>query len=134
MLEKAGARARSLPARGGEGEGTAINLQTAADSFAKTMSMKALVFESYGEPTQVLQLREVPLPEPGRNQLRVHMLASPINPSDLLTVRGDYGRTAPLPATPGYEGVGVIDAVGPGLFKLVRGLRPGRRVAVPSGT
>ena len=38
-----------------------------------------------------------------------------------------------MPAiSPGFEGVGVIDAVGPGLFKFVpHGLRPGRRVAVP---
>jgi NADPH:quinone reductase-like Zn-dependent oxidoreductase len=75
----------------------------------------------------------MPVPEPGPNQVRVRMLASPINPSDLLTVRGQYGATAQLPATPGYEGVGVVDAVGPGLIGLVRGLRRGRRVAVPSG-
>src|SRR5262249_13776237 len=56
--------------------------------------------------------------------------ASPINPSDLLTVRGNYGRTGPVPFTPGYEGTGVVDAVGPGLLKVIRGLRPGRRVAV----
>jgi NADPH:quinone reductase-like Zn-dependent oxidoreductase len=95
--------------------------------------MKAVVFERFGEPTQVLDVREVPLPQPGHNQVRVRMLASPINPSDLMTVRGKYGWTAPLPGIPGYEGVGVIDAVGPGLFKIVRGLRPGRRVAVPNG-
>jgi NADPH2:quinone reductase len=97
------------------------------------MSMRAVVFERFGEPAEVLDVREVPEPRPGYNQVRVRMLASPINPSDLLTIRGSYGRTGPLPATPGYEGVGVIDAVGPGLFKVVRGLRPGRRVAVPNG-
>jgi NADPH:quinone reductase-like Zn-dependent oxidoreductase len=54
------------------------------------------------------------------------MLASPINPSDLVTVRGLYGRQPPLPATPGYEGVGVVEA-GRGLLAWrVRG----RRVAV----
>jgi NADPH:quinone reductase-like Zn-dependent oxidoreductase len=95
--------------------------------------MRAVVFERYGEPSEVLDVREVPEPQPGHNQVRVRMLASPINPSDLMTVRGTYGRTAPLPATPGYEGVGVIDAVGPGFFKVARGLRPGRRVAVPNG-
>jgi NADPH2:quinone reductase len=92
--------------------------------------MKAVVFARYGEPAQVLEVRDLPLAEPGRNQVRVRMLASPINPSDLLTVRGNYGPPAPLPATPGFEGVGVIDAVGPGLVKVVRGLRLGRRVAV----
>jgi NADPH2:quinone reductase len=58
------------------------------------------------------------------------MSAAPINPSDLLFVRGQYGQTAQLPISPGFEGVGVIDAVGPGFFKLLRGLRAGRRVAV----
>jgi NADPH:quinone reductase-like Zn-dependent oxidoreductase len=58
------------------------------------------------------------------------MRASPINPSDLLVVRGQYGRRPTLPATPGFDGVGVIDAAGPGLFKHLRGLSPGRRVAV----
>src|SRR3954471_2040964 len=97
------------------------------------MNMKAVVFERYGEPAEVLSVKALPLPEPGRNQVRVRMLASPINPSDLLNVRGQYGQTARLPATPGYEGVGVVDAVGPGLLWRVRGLRQGRRVAVPSG-
>ena len=55
------------------------------------------------------------------------MLASPINPSDLLTVRGEYGRRPELPATPGFEGVGVVEAAGRGLLGR---WRLGRRVAV----
>src|SRR4051794_33719840 len=92
--------------------------------------MKALVFDKFGDPTRGLQLQDVPVPEPGPGQVRVRILASPINPSDLMTVRGTYGRLPALPATPGYEGVGVIDAAGPGLLAWVRGLKPGRRVAV----
>jgi NADPH2:quinone reductase len=95
--------------------------------------MKAVVYQRHGEPADVLELRERPRPEPGKNQVRVRMLASPINPSDLLTVRGNYGPPGALPGTPGYEGVGVIDGVGPGLFKHLRGLKPGRRVAVLNG-
>jgi len=92
--------------------------------------MNAVQLERYGEPEQVLVTRDASLKEPGANQVRVRMRAAPINPSDLLTVRGSYGRTAPLPFTPGYEGVGIIDAVGPGLLKHLRGLKPGRRVGV----
>jgi NADPH:quinone reductase-like Zn-dependent oxidoreductase len=55
------------------------------------------------------------------------MIASPINPSDLLVVRGEYGRLPSLPATPGFEGVGVVEAAGKGLLGR---LRAGKRVAV----
>ncbi len=92
--------------------------------------MKALRFEQFGDPAQVLRLQDVATPEPRANEVRVRMLASPINPSDLLVVRGEYGRRPALPATPGFEGVGVIDKVGPGLLARLRRLSPGRRVAV----
>ncbi len=49
--------------------------------------MKAIHFEHYGEPAQVLAVQECPLLEPGKGEVRVRMLASPVNPSDLLFVR-----------------------------------------------
>ncbi|HZV06416.1 MAG TPA: zinc-dependent alcohol dehydrogenase family protein [Gemmataceae bacterium] len=88
--------------------------------------MKAIICERWGEPEEVLQVREVPEPTAGRGQVRVRMIASPINPSDLLMVRGQYGRQPPLPATPGFEGVGIVES-GSGL--LARRVM-GRRVAV----
>jgi NADPH:quinone reductase-like Zn-dependent oxidoreductase len=91
--------------------------------------MKAIVCEKWGDPEDVLQVRDVPEPVPGPGQVLVRMLASPINPSDLLMVRGEYGRQPPLPATPGFEGVGVVEA-GQGL--LARRVL-GRRVAVLNG-
>jgi NADPH2:quinone reductase len=89
--------------------------------------MKAIRFEQFGDPVQVLHLAETPVPEPGPGEVRVRMIASPINPSDLMTVQGRYGVLPKLPAIPGYEGVGVVDKAGPGLIGqwLV-----GRRVAV----
>src|SRR5437773_4661988 len=92
--------------------------------------MKAVICERWGNPEEVLTVRDVPVPEPGPGQVRVRMLASPINPSDLLSVRGQYGRRPPLPATPGFEGVGVVDAAGGGLLSR---WRLGRRVAVLNG-
>lgn len=95
--------------------------------------MKAVVFDRFGDPAEVLQVRDLPVPEPGPGQVRVRMIASPVNPSDLLMVRGEYGKRPTLPATPGFEGVGVIDATGPGILRHIRRLVPGRRVAVPNG-
>jgi NADPH:quinone reductase-like Zn-dependent oxidoreductase len=92
--------------------------------------MKAVRFHRFGAPGEVLELEEIPVPEPGPGQVRVRMIASPINPSDLLVVRGEYGRLPSLPATPGFEGVGMVEATGGGLLGW---LRRGRRVAVPNG-
>ncbi len=92
--------------------------------------MKAIVFDRFGDPGEVLRVGDVPMPEPDRNEVRVRMVASPINPSDLMTVRGLYGKRPALPYTPGYEGAGVVDATGPGILKRLRGLKPGKRVAV----
>jgi NADPH:quinone reductase-like Zn-dependent oxidoreductase len=91
--------------------------------------MKAAVWDRWGDPAEVLEVRDVPAPQPGHGQVRVRMLACPINPSDLMTVRGLYGRRPNLPATPGYEGVGVVEAG----FGLLARLRRGRRVAVLNG-
>jgi NADPH:quinone reductase len=86
--------------------------------------MRAIVFDHFGEPAEVLRLAEVPVPEPGPGEVRVRMIASPINPSELLVVRGLYGVLPKLPATPGFEGVGVVDKAGPGLLGwLVKGKR-----------
>lgn len=92
--------------------------------------MRAVVFERFGEPAEVLGVRETEPAPPGPGQVRVRMLASAINPSDLMTVRGVYGKLPALPATPGYEGVGVVESAGPGL--LGRFLL-GKRVAVLNG-
>jgi NADPH:quinone reductase-like Zn-dependent oxidoreductase len=92
--------------------------------------MKAIVFDRFGDPADVLEARDVPMPEPGPGQVRVRMLASPINPSDLMMVRGIYGIRPALPASPGFEGVGVVEAYGSGLLGR---LRLGKRVAVLNG-
>ena len=57
------------------------------------------------------------------------MLASPVNPSDLMYIAGRYGLKPRLPATPGFEGVGIVEATGGGFLGW---LRKGKRVAVIS--
>lgn len=89
--------------------------------------MKAVVFDRHGDPAEVLQVRDVPVPEPKFREVRVRMLAAPMNPSDLLTIEGRYGTLPHLPATPGYEGSGVVEATGGGVLGW---LRKGKRVAV----
>ncbi|MFM9963010.1 MAG: zinc-dependent alcohol dehydrogenase family protein [Planctomycetaceae bacterium] len=92
--------------------------------------MKAVQFEQFGEPVDVLQIRDVEPPRPKSGELLVRMLLSPVNPSDLMTVRGVYGKQPKLPCTPGYEGVGVVEASGGGLLGR---LLVGKRVALLNG-
>ncbi|MDB5311882.1 MAG: adhT 1 [Gemmataceae bacterium] len=85
------------------------------------------MFDRVGPPAEVLSVRDVPRPTPGRGEVLVRMLASPINPSDLMYIAGRYGLRPQLPATPGFEGVGVVEASGGGLLGWIR---KGKRVAV----
>jgi NADPH:quinone reductase-like Zn-dependent oxidoreductase len=85
--------------------------------------MRSLIFHRFGDPSEVLALEEVPTPEPGAGEVRVRLGARSINPSDVLTVRGQYGRRPKLPATPGYEAAGTIEAVGPDVTRWEVGQR-----------
>ena len=86
--------------------------------------MKAIRFSRHGEPKEVLAATDQPLPVPGVNEVRVRIVFSPVNPSDLLYVRGYYsGVTAAFPAPVGFEGVGVVDALGPGVDQVSIGQR-----------
>lgn len=90
--------------------------------------MKAVQFDRSGPPADAVTTREIATPTAGPGEVLVRMKASPVNPSDLLYISGHY-TTQPdsYPATPGFEGVGVVEATGGGLLGL---LRKGKRVAV----
>ncbi len=76
-------------------------------------------FARFGDPAEVLDVVDAPDPgPPGPGEVAVDFVASPLNPSDLLTVRGEYGVRPELPATPGYEGVGRVAALGDGVTHL----------------
>lgn len=66
--------------------------------------MKALVADRFGPPLEVLSIKELPSPQAGAGQVRVRMLLSPINPSDLLMIQGKYGKQPPCPAFPASRG------------------------------
>ena len=70
-----------------------------------------------------IELAERPEPEPGPGQVRLAMRAASINYRDLLMVRGHYNPRQPLPLVPCSDGVGVIDAVGPGVSRFTLGAR-----------
>jgi NADPH2:quinone reductase len=77
--------------------------------------MRAWRTHRYGRPSEVLKLDEVPVPEPGPGELRVHVQAIPLNLNDLERITGGNMMVRPeLPYSPGMEVMGVVDAAGPG--------------------
>ncbi len=77
--------------------------------------MKSILFEQTGKPGDILKATDVPMPEPGPNEVRVRVIASPINPSDIMFVQNLYGIRPQLPSGAGFEGMGVVDALGEGV-------------------
>jgi NADPH:quinone reductase-like Zn-dependent oxidoreductase len=91
--------------------------------------VKALQIASFGKPSEVVELAELPDPSPAAGELLVAVEAAPINPSDLLLVRGTYGLRPALPARLGNEGVGRVVEVGAGVDPA----RVGERVLLLPG-
>ena len=87
--------------------------------------MQSVVIDQFGEPTDVVHPDERPLPLPGPGEARVRMILSPIHNHDLAIVRGVYGYRPVLPAVPGTEALGIVDALGEG----VQSVKIGQRVA-----
>jgi NADPH2:quinone reductase len=96
--------------------------------------MRAVQYDRQGEPAEVLQLRDIPLPACGPGEARVRMLYSPINPSDLLRIRGIYGAMPGAPQTPGFEGIGIVEDVNHSVASTLLGVKRGRRVVVLNQT
>ena len=86
--------------------------------------MRAAVITTPGGP-EVLQVREVPDPEPGPDEVLVDVKASALNRADLIQRTGNYPASPDAPADiPGLEMAGVVAVVGP----RVRGIASGDRV------
>jgi NADPH2:quinone reductase len=90
--------------------------------------MKAIRIERFGNPGD-LKLREIQIPEPGRDEALVRIASAGINYIDVYMRNGSYARShtygTPLPMTLGMEGGGTIAALGAG----VRDFALGDRVA-----
>jgi threonine dehydrogenase-like Zn-dependent dehydrogenase len=83
--------------------------------------MKAIVKVS--EEAGAVEVRELPMPEPGPGDILVKMGASGICHSDVMIYRGSYkGRSPlPLPLIMGHEGAGVVAGLGQGVKSLKTG-------------
>src|SRR5437867_10730298 len=78
-------------------------------------TINAAVYERHGNPADVLRVESRPWPTPAPDEVLVQMRAAPINPADLNQIEGKYPVRPELPATPGFEGAGVVvDAGGNG--------------------
>jgi trans-2-enoyl-CoA reductase len=84
-------------------------------------SIKAVVYETHGNPADVLRIETQPWPKPAADEAIVALRAAPINPADLNAIEGKYPVRPQLPATPGFEGAGVIVDVGTNVTTITAG-------------
>lgn len=85
--------------------------------------MKAYILTKFGPP-EVLQIREVPRPEPGEKEVLVKVRRIGLNFAEVFTRLGVYPGVTKPPFIPGIESSGVVERVGKG----VRGVKKGDRV------
>ncbi len=81
-------------------------------------------------PQDVIEAVPLELPPLAAGQALIKVLAAPINPSDVLTLTGEYGILPPLPAIGGNEGVGRVEQLGEG----VSNVKVGQTVLLPVGS
>lgn len=92
------------------------------------MSAKAIIIEAAGAP-DVMQWRDVPIPEPKDGELLIRQEAVGLNYIDTYHRRGMYGASK-FPLTIGLEGAGIVERVGP---NCQFGFQPGQRVCYAGG-
>ena len=83
-----------------------------------------IVVAHYGGP-DALRVVEEACPEPKRGEVRVSVLAAGVSLPDVMMREGIHPETPPVPFTPGWDLVGVVDRLGRG----VSGIEPGQLVA-----
>jgi NADPH2:quinone reductase len=88
------------------------------------MKHTRIIVTHYGGP-EALQVVEDECPEPQDGEVRVRVLAAGVALPDVMAREGVHPETPPLPFTPGWDLVGVVDRLGAGLS----GIEPGQIVA-----
>ena len=66
------------------------------------------ILRTFGNPADVTELEDLHPRNLEEGEVRIRMLASPINPADINLIQGTYGIRPKLPFTPGIEGCGVV--------------------------
>ncbi len=84
-------------------------------------SINAAVYETHGNPADVLRIESRPWPAPAPDEALVRMRAAPINPADLNQIEGKYPVRPELPATPGFEGAGIVVDAGANASTITAG-------------
>ncbi len=84
-------------------------------------TINAARYAAHGNPMEVLRVESQPWPRPARGEVVVQMRAAPINPADLNQIEGKYPVRPQLPATPGFEGAGVVTELGENVSNLTIG-------------
>lgn len=78
--------------------------------------MRAAWYERQGPADAVLQVGEMPDPQPAAGEVRIRIAASGVNPGDTKKRRNEYGFGMPYPRViPHSDGAGVVDSVGDGV-------------------
>lgn len=95
--------------------------------------MRALVVKGHEGGAASLELGEVPRPEPQPGQVLIEVSASPINPNDLLALRGAYEIEKSVGEVAGFEGSGKVIAGSGFLARLMIGRRVAFAAAAKSG-
>ena len=84
--------------------------------------MKAIRVHAFGDP-EVMQVEDVPVPSPGKDEVLVRVKACGVNPVDTYIRSGVYAAKPDLPYTPGSDLGGIVEAVGDGVTRLKAGDR-----------
>lgn len=83
-------------------------------------TMKAVRFYRYGGP-EVLQIEDIPVPQPQAGEVLVKVTASGVNYADTMRRWNTYPEPTPLPYTPGGEVAGTVEALGEGVGTVAIG-------------